>query len=131
MRARRGRISLAQFCNARCSRDFRFKLRAKNAHVALVYAEECVEHIADDRDGADRGMDAEVGEHPSKRELRNAEVPCLPNDVGRKKGRHDIADARNEADDCVNADALLRPGDEKSRIEKIGDELQPAERSVG
>lgn len=107
------------------------ELRAYDAHVALVYAKECIEHVADERYAADRCVDAEIGQHSRERKLGHAEVPRFPHDVARQQRSSDVTEARYQADDCIDADALPGAGNYERRVQDVGDLLEAPDGGFG
>src|SRR3546814_12111895 len=78
-----------------------------DAKIARVRAEEEVEGVADERHGAERGVDAEVADHAPDLPFRHAEVARFPDEIGAHRRGADVADDGAEADDRVEADGAI------------------------
>src|SRR3546814_11078924 len=68
-----------------------------DAKIARVRAEEEVEGVADERHGAERGVDAEVADHAPDLPFRHAEVARFPDEIGAQRRGDDVAEDRKNA----------------------------------
>ena len=108
------------------------EMLADDPEIAAVRAEKEVEGVACDRDRAQRGVDAEVADHPPDLPLRHTQVAGFPDDIGAHRRGDDVADDGDEADDGVESDGAIDAGDDEAAFEQIFERLDPlAERGGG
>ena len=83
-----------------------------------------VEDVAEEWDGSDEYVDAEIDDHPCQRYVRNASEPCSDDDdAGGESGEH-VAETGNEADDAVESKADGRTGDAEPVVEHMGEQFE-------
>ena len=90
--------------------------------VLHVGAEGDVEGIARNRDRADHRVDERVAHHAHQRELADAELVRLPDDVARDCLRDEVARDRHEPQDRVEAKPNAGAGDDEQGVHRAGDE---------
>src|SRR5207302_3084216 len=59
--------------------------------------------------------------HAQLDDLRNPHVARLPDDADREERRCEVANHRNQADDRIEADAIVRPRHDEGGIQQIRD----------
>ena len=101
---------------------------AQQRDVPHVGAVRHVEHVADDRHRADEGVDGRVGRHPRDGPAGGAEAARLEQDVARDQAADDVADHRHEAEQRVDPDADLAPGDPHRAVEHACQRVEQAAR---
>ena len=97
----------------------RVPLEQRQVHVVRLPGE--VEQIAQQRHEADEGVDRDVEDHPQLHDLRDAELARLPEDADREQRRDQVAEAGNETEDRIEADADGRARHDERRIEQLRD----------
>ena len=86
--------------------------------VAAVGLPGDVEDVAEEGNGADQHADAEIGGHAHQRHVGNAANPGgQRNDQREQAGQH-VAQAGNQPDDAVEAEADAGAGDAKGLVEQ-------------
>lgn len=86
--------------------------------IARVRAEEKVEGIADERDRAERGVDAQIADHPPDLPLRHPQVARLPDQIGAHRRGDDVTDDGDQPDDRVEAYGAVDTGNDEAAFEK-------------
>ena len=73
-------------------------------------------------------IDRDVADHARDLPARQTELTRLPDDVAGKSGRDRIADARDEADHGVEADAPVQAGDQEGAVHQFRHQRDARER---
>src|SRR6185312_6760712 len=97
----------------------------EHAHVADVGAEHDVEGVARDRHHADHAVNRDVGEHSRRDVPGRSERTRLAHYPQRNRGRDDVADHGDQADQPVDAVAELGAGYDEGDIQQFGDGIEP------
>ena len=92
--------------------------------VAAVGLPRDVEGISEERHGADDDVEREIDDHARDSDVGCAARPCGEDDDGRGETGEDVADAGDEADDAVQAEADGGAGDAEPRVEKTAKDVQ-------
>ena len=88
--------------------------------IAAIGLEDHVEDIAEKGHGADGDIDTDIAEHLGDLGVRHAEAASFVDDPERDDGAARIADAGNEPDDRVGAEADPGAGHADSRVHQAG-----------
>src|SRR5436190_13706787 len=95
----------------------RVTFEQREIHLVRFPAE--VEEIAGYGYGTDQRVDRGVEDHSQLYDLREAEIVRLPEQADGEKRRGEITDYRDEANDGIEADAIVRAGHDKGRVEQL------------
>lgn len=91
--------------------------------IAEIRAEPDVEEIAEQWYGPYERIDPDVQQHPCQDGPRHAQPGRGEDDVARKGGAGEVADAGNEPDQRVEPEANVGSGDADRGVEKLGQRL--------
>ena len=94
------------------------------AVVAAVGFPGDIEDVAEERDGADDHVEAEIDEHADERDVRDAANPCSEDEDGGGDAGEDVAEAGDEADEAVEAEADGGAGDAEPVVEQMGEQVE-------
>jgi len=92
--------------------------------VAAVGAPGDVEHVAEDWNRSDYDFDGDVGHHARDRDIRDAANPGCDDDDAGGDAADQVADARDEADDAIEAKADRGAGNFDEVIEQVRQEVE-------
>jgi hypothetical protein len=90
---------------------------AKNSDIAAIGAEGNVERVTDEWNGAHDAFEGNIREHAREDMLRHTERMRLIEQVTGQRGGDEIADARDEPYDRLDAEADIGSGQEECGIE--------------
>ena len=84
-------------------------------------AESDVEEIAEDRNSADKAVDRKVRTHARQQKFGRAQLVGADDDEGSKRSRHEIANARDEANQGIETKSDIGPRNDEMRVEPVGE----------
>ncbi len=109
------------------------EVAGEEAVVAAIGFVGDVEDVADERDGADEDIEAEIDHHAGQGDVRDAADPGREDeDEGGDAGEH-VADAGDESDEAVESEADGGAGDAEDVVEEMGEivEILVGEEALG
>ena len=95
------------------------EMACEQSVVAAVGLPDDVEQVAKERNRADEHADADVGGHAQQGNVRDAAYPRGQRNNERENARKNIAKARNQADDAVDAEAEVGAWDAERFVEEV------------
>src|SRR6476620_4766475 len=102
-------------------------MRLEQASVLPVRLPGEVEQIAEQRHRADQKIDSDIAEHARERELRGAALPGMMHDEERAAARHGVAEAWEQAEQEVEAEAQIGAGHPELVVHHARDEAHLGE----
>ena len=104
-----------------------FHAAPEQPHITKVGFVDSVEHVADERDGTDEGLEGDVRDHSKERRGRDSKSRGLQHDVGGDSEAGHVPYSRDEPDYGIIAYAIADSGNADGFVEQICEALEPFE----